>query len=166
MLPAPRVLALGYGRAVQLAEEDRPLLDALAALDEHALRSVTAWACRSACRRADLEDLDWVAPTLAALERGAPPPPPFHAHGTAWDRLFAHWDDGTRAVLETSAEVTADLGRTPLAPEAAAVDAVLSAAAGDPLQAAVDAVVGAASSFVLPLEWYDQVRHHLAERAS
>jgi hypothetical protein len=160
------VLALGYGRAVQLAEEDRPLLDALAALHEDALLSVTAWACRSACRRADLEDLDWVAPSLAALERGAPLPPPFDDHGTAWDRLFAYWDDGTRTVLETSAEVTADPGRTPLAPEAAALDAVLSAAAQDPLQAAVDAVVGAASSFVLPQEWYDQVRHHLAERTA
>ncbi len=41
-LPAPRVLALGYGRAVQLAGEDRALLDTVAVLDDEALRRLAA----------------------------------------------------------------------------------------------------------------------------
>jgi hypothetical protein len=51
--------------------------------------------------------------------------------------------------------------RIPLAPEAAALDAVLSAAADDPLAAAIDSLVGAATSFGDPQEWYDDVTRHL-----
>lgn len=90
-LPAPRVLALGYGRAVQLSGEDRALLDTVAVLDDEALRRLAAWACRTSCRRAGLEDLDWVAPALTALERGASLHSPFDDPRTAFDRLYAHW---------------------------------------------------------------------------
>ena len=158
-LPAPRVLALGYGRAVELGEEDRALLDAVARLDDEALRRLTAWVCRISCRRAGLEALDWVAPTLTALDRGAPLPAPFDDPSSVWDRLHAHWDDGAEITHEVTIVVHE---RIPLAPEAAALDAVLSTRADDPLRAAVDALVGAASGFVDPQDWYDEVRRHLS----
>lgn len=161
-LPAPRVLALGYGRAVQLAEEHRALLDTVAVLDDTALRQLTAWVCRTSCRRAGLEDLDWVAPALTCLERGAPLPPPFDDAGAAFDHLHAHWDAADQAAqAEVTLVYATEPTRTPLAPEAAALDAVLSAAAESPLQAAIDALVGAASSFPEPQDWYEQVRRHL-----
>ncbi len=156
------MLALGYGRAVQLAEEDRALLDTVAVLDDETLRRLAAWACRTSCRRAGLEDLDWVAPALTALECGASLHSPFDDPRTAFDRLYAHWDAATEAgQAEATVVATGDLTRTPLAPEAAALDAVLSAAVEDPLRAAFDAVVGAASCFAEPQDWYDEVRRHL-----
>lgn len=161
-LPAPRVLALGYGRAVQLGEEDRRLLDAVAALDDEALRRLTAWVCRTSCRRAGLEGLDWVAPTLTALERGAPLPPPFDEPTKAWNRLYAHWDAGADFAHEATVVVSDHPTRTPLAPEAAALDAVLSTHTDDALRAAVDAMVGAASCFTDPQVWYDEVARHLS----
>lgn len=162
MLPAPRVLALGYGRAVQLGEEDRGLLDAVARLDDEALRRLTAWACRAACRRAGIEDLDWIAPTLTALSQGAPLPPPFDDPTNAWKHLHAHWDAGDGVIEEVTVLVTDDLTHTPLAPEAAALDAVLSTKVDDELLAAIDALVGAASGFARPQDWYAEVGRHLA----
>lgn len=159
--PAARVLSLGYGRALELGEEDRVLLDAVAGLDDEALRRLTAWVCRTSCRRAGLEDVDWVAPTLTALDRGGPLPPPFDDQTAAWDRLHAHWDAGATVVQEVTVAVSDDPTRTPLAPEAAALDAVLSAGADDALLAAVDAVVGAGSCFPDPQDWYDEVARHL-----
>ena len=160
-LPAPRVLELGHGRALQLGEEDRRLLDVVVELDDQELRRLTAWVCRRACRRAGLEELDWVAPTLTALERGVPLPPPFDDWGAAWDRLHAHWDTGDELVHEVTVVVTDDPTRTPLAPEAAALDAVLSARDSDPLSGAVDALVGAANGYADPQDWYDEVARHL-----
>lgn len=161
-LPAPQVLALGSGRAEQLGQQDRRLLDAVAALDDPALQRLTAWVCRTACRRAGLEDLDWVAPALSALERGHPLPPPFDDARNAFDHLYAHWDAGAGPALEVATvEVTDADAVEPLAPEAAALDAVLSAGADRPLRAAVDALVGAACSSVEPRAWYDEVRRHL-----
>lgn len=164
-LPNPRVLALEYGRPRELAQQDRPLLDLVGALEEPALRQLTAWICRTSCRHAGLEDADWVAPTLAALDRGAPLPPPFDNSASAWDRLSAHWAAGDDEAIEVTYEVSYEIGeaagRTPLAPEAAALDAVLSTDADDPLRAAIDALVGAGCSFDDPQDWYDEVRRHL-----
>jgi hypothetical protein len=155
-------LALGYGRAVQLGEEDRGLLDAVARLDDEALRRLTAWACRTACRRAGIEGLDWIAPTLTALEQGAPLPPPFDDPTNAWNHLHAHWDAGDEVAEEVTVLVTDDRTHTPLAPEAAALDAVLSTKVENELLAAIDALVGAASGFARPKDWYDEVGRHLA----
>lgn len=164
-LPNPRVLALGYGRPRELAQQDRLLLDLVGAMEEPALRQLTAWICRTSCRHAGLEDADWVAPTLAALERGAPLPPPFDNSASAWDRLSAHWaagdDEASEVTYEVSYEIGEAAGRTPLAPEAAALDAVLSTDTDDPLRAAIDALVGAGCSFDDPQDWYDEVRRHL-----
>lgn len=49
-LASPRVMALGYGRAMELGEEDRALLDAVTRLDDADLRRLTAWVCRMSCR--------------------------------------------------------------------------------------------------------------------
>lgn len=57
-----------------VGEEDRRLLNAVAVLDDEALRRLTAWMCRTSCHRAGLEDLEWVAPALTALEPCAPLP--------------------------------------------------------------------------------------------
>jgi hypothetical protein len=161
-LPSPRVLALGYGRALELAQDDRRLLDAVERLDDQALRQLTAWVCRVSCRRAGLEDVDWVAPALTALERGAPLPPPFNNPGAVWDRLSEHWASGTEVTYEVTVEVSDASTRTPLAPEAAALDALLSTDTDDALAAAIDALVGAASCFTDPQDSYDEVARHLA----
>jgi hypothetical protein len=161
-LPSARVLALGYGgRAQQLGEEDRGLLDAVSGLEDGELRRLTAWVCRTACRRAGLEDLDWVEPTLTAVERAAPLPPPFDDPTTAWDRLHAHWDASDALTHQVSDLIADDPTRTPLAPEAAALDAVLSTRVDDALRAAIDALVGAATCYADPRAWYDEVGRHL-----
>lgn len=157
-LPSARVLALGWGRWHQLGDDDRALLDALDGLDDDALQEVTAWAARASCVHAGIDALPWVAPTLASLDAGGPLVGPF-SDGTAWDHLYIHWGDGGPVtVTETQTISTA---RTPLAPEAAALDAVLSTAAPDPFSRAVDTVVGAASCHVDLRHWYEQVRRHL-----
>ena len=101
-----------------------------------------------------------MAPTLSALERGAPLRPPFDDPGTVWDRLSEHWGSGGEMTHEATI-VVGDATRTPLAPEAAALDAVLSTDTDDPLRAAIDALVGAASCFADPQDWYDEVARHL-----
>jgi hypothetical protein len=160
-LPSERVMALQQSRANQLGWEDRSLLDVVAELDDDALQGLTAWVCRVACRRAGLEELDWVVPALEALERGAPPPEPFDDTSSAFRRLYAHWEAGAEPGQWVTVARTGDSSRTALAPEAAALDAVVSAKADDPLAATIDALVGAGCSYVDPQPWYDEVRRHL-----
>jgi hypothetical protein len=161
-LPSTRVLALEQSRAWQLGDEDRRLRDVLAALDDETLRRLTAWVCRMSCRHAGLEDLDWVSPTLSALEQGAPLPPPFNDSSAVWNRLYAHWDPSSEGTELEMVMVDNPSPRTALDPGAAALDAVLSTAVDDPLQAAIDAIVGAACCYTDPTQWYDEVARYLS----
>jgi hypothetical protein len=56
--------------ALELARQDRELVDGIADLDPATQRAVAVWAARRACAAAGLTDLDWVKPALAVLERG------------------------------------------------------------------------------------------------
>ena len=161
VLPAPRVLALGWGRAVELGEQHRHLLDLVAELDEESLRRLTAWVCRTSCRRAGLEDLDWIAPALTALGQGAPLPAPFDDDNAPWRRLDEHWDAIAGSIAEATPVFVNSREPRALAPEAAALDALQRTANPDPLAAAINAIVGAGSSFSRPRDWYDEVFRHL-----
>ncbi|MCU1692427.1 MAG: hypothetical protein JWM64_1518 [Frankiales bacterium] len=159
-LPTARVRALG-GRARELGQDARGLLDAVTGLDDAALQRLTAWVCRTSCQRAGLEELDWVAPALAALETGRPLPPPFDDDDAPWQKLDQHWGAGADLVEGATVLGSDSTARTPLAPEAAALDALQSTRVRDPLQAAVGAIVGASCSYARPEEWYGEVARRL-----
>lgn len=98
---------------------------------------------------------------VGRTERGMPLPPPFNDWTKAWDRLYAHWGADADVTHEATVVIDAEPTRTPLAPEAADLDAVLSANVDDALVAAVEAIVGSACCYSEPQEWYEEVRRHL-----
>jgi len=129
-----------------VATVDRPLLDALAEAEPGSLRAIARWTVRQAFDAAGLSSLEWVAPALAALERGEPLPPPFDDWAQAWRRLL-----GGDAVVQ-NVHVRAEDGHDSEAqlridPRAAALPAIFAAGDADPLRAAVDAVAAAIVTF-------------------
>ncbi|GEM_PF-713022 len=151
--PSDDLRAWGW-RARQLAGQDRDLVDAIAGLDPEQQRAVATWAATRACERAGILDRPGLATALADIARGATPAAPWTGFGEAWDALFPAEpddEDGAGASGPVAAAVaTISLGpaaaaRTPLAPEAAAIDAVLAAADPHPGTAAAGAVDGLGS---------------------
>jgi hypothetical protein len=111
---------------------------------------VAIWAAHEACTIAGIAGLSWVAPALAALERGEPLPAPFDAPTSAFEQLEREMFGGKgRNVL--SLGTIQRMGEPELPPPPSnvskphvAVAAVIAAAAADTLRAACDALWAAA----------------------
>ncbi|QHT57907.1 hypothetical protein GXP71_18670 [Cellulomonas sp. H30R-01] len=150
--PSDELRAWGW-RARQLAGQDRRLVDAIAGLEPEQQRVVATWAATRACERAAILDRPGVAAALAAIARGATPAAPWTSFDEAWDALFPEEPDGDDAgasgrvstIVATISVGPAIAARAPLAPEAAAIDAVLAAADPHPGTAAAGAVDGLGS---------------------
>ncbi|WP_240804701.1 hypothetical protein [Streptomyces sp. LRa12] len=87
---------------------------------------------------AGLDGVDWIAPALAALDRGEPLPAPFDDPRRAWDRFFTD----ARTALTAPGPPGAGQG-APLC-RALALPALRAAADPDPLRAALGALFAAA----------------------
>jgi hypothetical protein len=141
--PSERVRTL-RANVIGLAELDRPLVEALAETDPDSQRAIARWAARRAYDAAGLWSLEWVAPALAALERGEELPAPFD-DPVAVSRALYGEDLAVRAVPVRIDEHTRTTGdQDNIDPQAAALPALFAAAEADPLVAAVDAVHAAA----------------------
>ncbi len=142
--PTERLRKVG-GAAMSLVKFDRSVIDTIADLDPEAQRSVARWCVHRAFDAAGLSSLDWVAPALAALDRGDDLPPPFDDQVRVWEALHG----GTDNVVNThSVLVEGDIGSEyRIMPEAAALPALFGAVEPDPLRAAFDALYAAAVTF-------------------
>ncbi|MGC9498442.1 hypothetical protein [Streptomyces sp. WG7] len=139
-LPSRRLREAG-GNARGLVPLDRDLLDAVDAACPATQRDLARWAAHRAFAAAGLDGVDWIAPALAALDRGEPLPAPFDVPQRAWDRFFA--DDRTTHTLVDSS----DGCRDNLLQQAMAMPALPAAAGPDPLRAALDALFAAAITY-------------------
>jgi hypothetical protein len=134
--PTERLRNVG-SNARGLARLDRDLVDAIAAADPALQRAIAGWAARRAYTLAGIATLGWVAPALAAAERGQALPPPFDDRARVWQLL--HSD---RRVPRTT--VTPLRGGPGIkSQQHMAVPALFAAVHDDPLQAALDALYAA-----------------------
>ncbi|MCC8243294.1 hypothetical protein [Saccharothrix luteola] len=138
-LPGERLRQL-RGTAMSLASLDRPLVDALAEADPATQRQVARWAIRRAFTAAGLADLDWIAPALAAMDRGEPLPPPFEDTLQPWDRMMV--DERIPQTVVTTLDGRYDN----FSQQAMALPALFAEAEPDPLAAACEAVWSAVST--------------------
>ncbi|MFJ8193895.1 hypothetical protein ACIQ8D_29680 [Streptomyces sp. NPDC096094] len=136
-LPSPRVREVG-GDARGLVPLDRELLDAVDAVCPATQRSLARWAAHRAFTAAGLDDVDWITPALAALDRGEPLPAPFDDPRRAWERFFT--DD---RITRTPSDASDGCHGNPLR-QAMAMPALRAAAEPDPLRAALGALFAAA----------------------
>jgi hypothetical protein len=125
---------------IGLSNLDRGLLDSLADAPPGAQRAVARWATRKVCELARLDTVDWIAPALAAVDRGESLPPPFDTDQPPWDRLWAD----PRVPATT---VTIATGTPNWSVQALAFPAIHAAYHDDPLAAAVDTVYWAALAY-------------------
>jgi hypothetical protein len=90
--------------------------------------------------------LEWVAPALAALERGDALPPPFDDWAQAWGRLLGN--DAKVQNVHVRVENAHDVEfSSRIDPQAAALPAIFAAADADPLRSAVNAIAAAIWTF-------------------
>ncbi|MFB7088985.1 hypothetical protein [Streptomyces sp. NPDC056296] len=136
-LPSPRVREVG-GDARGLVPLDRELLDAVDAVCPATQRRLARWAAHRAFTAAGLDDVDWITPALAALDRGEPLPAPFDDPRRAWERFFT--DD---RITRTASDAFDGCRGNPLR-QVMAMPALRAAAEPDPLRAALDALFAAA----------------------
>jgi hypothetical protein len=139
-LPGERLRRL-RSTALTVARLDRSLVDALANADPVTQRAIARWVTRRAFVEAGLADVEWIAPALAAMDRGEPPPPPFDDHRRAWDLLLS--DARVPRTLVTSPD--GRLGN--YLQQAMAFPALFAALQQDPLRAALDALWSAVVAF-------------------
>ncbi|AGL18155.1 hypothetical protein [Actinoplanes sp. N902-109] len=132
--PTERLRVLS-GHAQALARLDRRLLDRLAALPADRQRTVAVWAARRALRVAGLDQVDWIAAALEAVEAGGPLPAGLtgESSGAASRRVL--FDPGMPHTT-----VTLPGGPPNFSQQALAFPALLVLSSADPLAAAVDAV--------------------------
>jgi hypothetical protein len=121
---------------ILLSRMDRPLLDALAEATPEQQRAIARWGARRAYAIAGLTDIAWIAPALAALDRGEPLPPPFDDDRRAWDLLWS--DPQVPQTIVTTPDGTPNFSQ-----QALAFPTLTLAMADDPLGAAVDAIAAA-----------------------
>lgn len=129
-------------RAAEQARLDRSLVDALANADPVTQRDIARWVARRAFVEARLAHVEWIAPALAAMDRGEPLPPPFDDDRRAWGVLLLS-DARIPRTLVTSPDGRLDN----CLQQAMAFPALFSALEQDPLRAALDALWSAAVAF-------------------
>ncbi|MYW90386.1 hypothetical protein G3I59_07055 [Amycolatopsis rubida] len=139
-LPSERLRQL-RGHALSVAKLDRPLADALAEADPATQRQIARWVVRRAFAEAQLTEVEWIAPALAAMDRGEALPAPFDDDRRAWDLLLT--DERVPHTLATSPDGQHDN----CLQQAMAFPAVFSAREPDPLSAAFRALWSAAVAF-------------------
>ncbi|WP_203589995.1 hypothetical protein [Streptomyces sp. SID13031] len=132
-LPSDRLRELSW-RAIEVAELDRPLLDAVDQLDGATQRAIARWAARRTLAEARLAEIDWIASALDAMDSGEELPASFHESPGAWERL---WSD--RRIVSTTI-TTVDGHSDNFHQQSMAFPAILAASADDPLVAAVDTI--------------------------
>jgi len=149
--PTERLRKVG-GNALGLARLDRDLVDAIADADPALQRTIAGWAARRAYTLAGIAALGWVAPALAAAERGQALPPPFDDRARVWQLL--HSD---RRVPRTT--VTPLRGGPGIkSQQHMAVPALFAAVHADPLQAALDSLYAAVAVGGSHRQLLDEVR--------
>ena len=124
-----------------LASLDRDLVDAIAEAEPDIQRAIARWAARRAYDLAGLSPVAWIAPALAALERGEELPPPFDDQARVWQLLFTDPNVPQTAVSPPGG------GPRNASQQAMAVPALWGATETDPLRAAIDALYAAAVSY-------------------
>jgi hypothetical protein len=139
-LPSDRLRQLA-GSVVGMVELDRDLSEAIAEADPATQRRIARWAARRACTRAGIAGIDWIAPTLSALDRGQALPSPFDDVERTWRLL---WDD-ERVPHTTVIHYEPGLGE--VSQQAVALPALWAAAEDDPLRAALEALFAAVFTF-------------------
>jgi hypothetical protein len=139
-LPSERLRRL-RGTALTVARLDRSLVDAFANADPVTQREIARWVARRAFVEARLADVEWIAPALAAMDRGEPLPSPFDDDQRAWDLLLS--DARVPTTLVTSPDGRLDN----CLQQAMAFPALFAALEPDPLRAALDALWSAAVTF-------------------
>ncbi|WP_328606949.1 hypothetical protein OG943_44850 [Amycolatopsis sp. NBC_00345] len=138
-LPSERLRQLG--NALSVARLDRPLVDALAETDPVTQRAIARWVTRRAFVEAQLTEVEWIAPALAAMDRGEALPSLFDDDRQAWDLLLT--DERVPRTTATSPDGRHDN----CLQQAMAFPALFSAREPDPLRAAFDALWSAAVTF-------------------
>ncbi|MEV6340404.1 hypothetical protein AB0M12_37485 [Nocardia vinacea] len=141
--------------AAELARFDRPLAEAIAAMDEPTLRRLARRCAVKACELADIAERPWVAMGLLALRDGQPLPAPFDDMPTAFERLegeeFGPAEDNSRQLVASIGESTRsqanpfDIG--PVHRPFFALSAIEHATNPDALAAAIAALHTAALTF-------------------
>ncbi|MGY4644633.1 hypothetical protein [Cellulomonas sp. URHB0016] len=140
----------GWGwRAARLARDDRDLVDRLVALSPGQQRAVATWAATRACERAGILDVPAAVEALDLVARSGRLPALWKDWDAVWDALFPpdEGDEPTQVVVTLHTATTVSLGggpppRTPLGPEASAIEAVQGAGKKHPGKAAARAVAG------------------------
>jgi hypothetical protein len=140
-LPSERLRRMKGRVASDLASLDRKLVDAIDAADAATQRSLARWAARRAYAVAGLADVDWIAPALAALDRGEALPAPFRSRHRVWERVL---DD--ERIRHTTVAAW-DRSGSDVARQQAAIPALRQAAGRDPLHAAVNALFTAVLTY-------------------
>ncbi|MCC8243295.1 hypothetical protein [Saccharothrix luteola] len=131
------------GRPLLVVGLDRPLGEAIAEAGPALQRDVARWAARRAFTEAGLAEVDWIAPALAAMDRGEPLPPPF-GDEPLWellDPLLA--DDRVPKTLISSL----DGKRDNVLQQAMALPAIFAAQQENPLEAALEALWAGVTTF-------------------
>lgn len=153
-MPSDRLRAVD-GDVSGMVDLDVHLLHELDAAGPDVQRAVARLAARRACTVAGLAALDWVAPTLEALDRGGELPPPFDEP----DRVSRLLSTDERVPLTV---VNPTWHRTGISPPRMAVRAVFAAAEPDPLHAVIDALFAAAVTYDVDYgTFFDEVRSHV-----
>lgn len=139
-LPSERLLGL-EDVARGMLHTDAEVVHALDAAEPELQRTVARWAARRVYERAGLSAVEWIAPALAALDRGEPLPPPFDQPDRAWERLIADPDAPDTTMLGMD-------GRSwPCHQQSFALPALRHAADSDPLRAALAATLDACAGY-------------------
>jgi hypothetical protein len=132
-LPSARLVELGR-TASNVADYDRPFVDALGESTAETQREVLKWTIRRAYAEASLTDIDWIAPALAAVDNDQPLPPPFDDNTEVWNRLLG--DPQVPRTLVTTLDGRHDNALQ----QAMALPAIFGAHEEDPLAGALSAV--------------------------
>ncbi|MGW7530996.1 hypothetical protein [Amycolatopsis sp. NPDC054798] len=127
--------------APSLGKLDPSLVGALGRTDPATQRQIARWAVRRAFAEAQLTEVEWIAPALAAMDRGDALPPPFDDDRRAWDLLLT--DEQVPRTTATSPDGRHDN----CLQQAMAFPALFSAREPDPRQAAMDALWSAVVAF-------------------
>ncbi|MFI6587762.1 hypothetical protein [Embleya sp. NPDC050493] len=138
-LPTERLRRVG-GNVHGMRMLDVHLVHAIARVDDAAQREIARWAAHRAYAAAGLAEVDWIAPALAALDAGAPLPPPFDDPGEAWRRLVED-PNVPRTTITLPDDTTHNALR-----QAFALPALFGAAEPDSLRAVLDALYAATVS--------------------